>query len=194
MNFRSLGDMAKGTEDGSEVVVRQSWPECAPNNRTLQEMPMRLSSAIRIPTTTTEVPIMKYKLILNNCFHSERTEYEPGEPVKAVFQWLATDTSYQFFIDADDVRQECVNDSMVFRFTMPNHDVEMSFTSRNTMVYDPRALPDMMGMGPFHGMKRDGEPAHEDEIPLSEGEWVCGCCRSRNRGKFCSECGNQRPS
>ena len=67
---------------------------------------------MRIPTMTTEVPIMKYKLILNNCFHSERTEYEPGEPVKAVFQWLATDTRYQFFIDADDVRQECVNDSM----------------------------------------------------------------------------------
>ena len=52
---------------------------------------------------------MGYKLIHNDHFVSEKTEYEPGEHVKVLFPWIATDTSYNFFIDADGVRQDYVN-------------------------------------------------------------------------------------
>lgn len=136
---------------------------------------------------------MKYKLINNGNFVCERTEYEPGEPVKVLFPWIATDTSYSFFIDADDVKENYVNDQMEFRFTMPSRDVEMSYDSRNTMMFDPNANPEFLGMGSPAGKERDGDAGSSDGAPLSEGEWDCECCGSRNMGKFCCECGSPRP-
>ncbi len=121
---------------------------------------------------------MGHILIHNDCFVIEKEEYEPGEPVRARFPWLATDTSYQFFIDAEDVREEYVDGEMVFLFTMPDHDVNMSFTSKNTMMYEPMQVPP----------KSLGE-----EVPLSEGEWLCKICGNRNSGRFCCECGSVRP-
>ena len=41
---------------------------------------------------------MGYRLIHNDCFVIEKEEYEPGEPVKARFPWIATDTSSQFIL------------------------------------------------------------------------------------------------
>ncbi len=136
---------------------------------------------------------MKYKLINNGHFFCERTEYEPGEPVTVLFLWMATDTSYEFFIDADDVKQEYVNSRMEFRFTMPCRDVAMSYESRSSMMMGPGAFPGFPGMGAPAGKERHDDAESSDGAPLSEGEWVCECCGDRNKGRFCSECGSPRP-
>ena len=129
---------------------------------------------MQVTVTTTEAFIMGYRLIHNDCFVTEKEEYEPGEPVRARFPWIATDTSYEFFIDAANVRQEYVNGEMVFLFIMPGHDVNMSYTSRNTMMRDPR-------------------PIHPEALDDGEPLWICETCGTKNKGKFCCECGSARP-
>ncbi len=67
---------------------------------------------------------------------SDRQYYEPGEPVRVTLSHFATDVSYEFYADADDMTVEYENMIAVIRFTMPDHDVEVSCTSRNTMRPD----------------------------------------------------------
>ena len=65
--------------------------------------------------------------------------YEAGEEVVLYFEFVATDTSYHFYLDdkelnADDFDWE---HGYIFRFIMPDHDVHFTWTSKNTMIYDP---------------------------------------------------------
>ncbi|MBR6204278.1 MAG: hypothetical protein IKQ60_04365 [Candidatus Methanomethylophilaceae archaeon] len=122
---------------------------------------------------------MGFKLIHDSHFTSERTEYEPGEPVEVVFPWIATDTDYQFYIDGAFAMPEYMDGRYVIRFLMPAHDTEVSYSSRNTMFYDPSA--------------RHDRPSWSDGSPLSENEWKCNECGQVNSGKFCSTCGSPRP-
>ena len=76
---------------------------------------------------------MAYKLKYDVGFTSEKTEYEPGESVKVVFLCVGSDTSYTFHVNADDVKEEYAGDVIVIRFTMPDHDVDVSVTMGNPM-------------------------------------------------------------
>ncbi|MBR4226472.1 MAG: hypothetical protein IKR86_06855 [Candidatus Methanomethylophilaceae archaeon] len=140
--------------------------------------------------------MFKHKLILGDCFFSEKEKYRKGEPVRVMFPFVATDTSYNFFADADDVHVECDGSTAVITFTMPDHDVAVSFSCRNTMMLD--RTPGKMTMGPSmaHGFSEVGgsseEPARTDDALLSEGEWECAC-GAKNKGRFCSECGREKP-
>ena len=82
---------------------------------------------------------------------------------------------------------------MEFHFSMPCHDVKIDYTSRNTMMYDPTAHPDLFGTDPHAENEHDGDREPANKAPLSEGEWDCKLCGNRNKGKFCSECGSPRP-
>ncbi|MBO4797623.1 MAG: hypothetical protein J5494_02470 [Candidatus Methanomethylophilaceae archaeon] len=125
---------------------------------------------------------MYHKLIYGPGFVSEKTRYKPGEHVEVIFQWIATDTSYNFSVDADDVSMSCDGSRMFIKFTMPDHDVKIDYSCRNTMVYHPDPAK---GLSPFE---------MAEEPPPQSGEWTCECCGSRNTGKFCPECGSPRSS
>ena len=122
---------------------------------------------------------MGFKLIHSSHFTSEKTEYDPGELVEVVFPWIATDTDYQFYIDGAFAIPEYVDGEYVFRFLMPAHDTEVSYSSCNSMFYNPSA--------------RQDRPRTANEDPLSEAEWACDECGNVNSGKFCSTCGRPRP-
>ena len=78
----------------------------------------------------------------------------------------------------------------IIRFTMPDHDVNVGYSCRNTM-YRPTSG---FGFGDIDGeMKVVEDTEKKDEAPLQEGEWVCALCKARNFGKFCCECGSPRP-
>ncbi|MBR4504330.1 MAG: hypothetical protein IKP20_05105 [Candidatus Methanomethylophilaceae archaeon] len=145
--------------------------------------------------SSAESKVLRYKVKFDPCFISEKTEYEPGESVTVKYPYIATDTSYNFFADADDVRVDCDGCVATIRFTMPDHDVEVSCTSRNTMRPDftdesfmnifKNGLPNVDG-----GQERVFPPSSEAELP--EGKWECKCCGAINGGKFCSECGSPK--
>ena len=80
----------------------------------------------------------KYKLILPAGFISDKDQYAAGTEVKVTFNFFATDTDYQFFSDADDVKKGFDDkDGYVFTFVMPERDVRFWVESRNSMVYIP---------------------------------------------------------
>ena len=77
---------------------------------------------------------------------SPKTAYADGEPVTVYYDMIATDTDYSFYVDDPDV--ELTQDfdgehGYVLKFNMPANDVTVSVKSRNSMEYDPEALPDM---------------------------------------------------
>lgn len=78
----------------------------------------------------------KYRLILPHGFESEKSSYAAGEEVTVTYSWLATDTDYSIFCDADDVKKG-FDEGYVFSFIMPERDVTFWMESRNTMEYKP---------------------------------------------------------
>ena len=64
--------------------------------------------------------------------------YAYGELVIFRLEIWATDTRYTFFLDDKEI-----NDSYdekygyCFKFMMPDHDVKFTYTTQNTMIYDP---------------------------------------------------------
>ena len=137
----------------------------------------------------------RYKVTFSPCFFSEKTEYEPGEQVTVKYPYIATDTSYNFYADADDMRVECTDSVATIRFTMPDHDVEVYCTSRNTMCPDNSGitLSDLMMPGPLKTDKNQGSDVpRSGEAEIPGGKWECKYCGAINGGKFCSECGSPK--
>ncbi|MBR0416434.1 MAG: hypothetical protein IJI56_01335 [Firmicutes bacterium] len=80
----------------------------------------------------------KYDLKLPSGFESKKTSYAAGEEVKVTYPYLATDTDYSFYSDADDMKKGYTDsEGYVFTFTMPERDVTFWVTSHNSMVYEP---------------------------------------------------------
>ncbi len=121
----------------------------------------------------------KYNLELDgNGFKSDKTSYAEGEKVKVTYDMIATDTDYNFYADSDDVKLEQEYDGKhgyVFTFVMPAHDVKLSVKSRNSMEIDPNA----------------NKPADKRS---GAGFWVCPECGTSNEGKYCCECGIEKPT
>lgn len=88
--------------------------------------------------TMTSCKAERFRVICSELFENVKDSYKAGERVKINFPFVATDTDYSFFIDG-----EALNGSYdeqkgyVFEFTMPDHDVNITFESKNSMVYTP---------------------------------------------------------
>lgn len=79
----------------------------------------------------------KYKLNFDGYgFESKKTVYAAGAKVRVQLNLIATDTDYKFWIDDDvDMSKDYDhNHGYVFTFTMPDHDVTLHMSSRNSML------------------------------------------------------------
>ena len=127
-------------------------------------------------------------------FKSTKREYEAGEIVEVVFYFVATDTSYTFRADVEDLKEEYENGCIVLRFTMPEHDVKIAFESRNVMAYKPNegnALTGFMGMMNVAGGVSPKGEAGKKEIKNGTEDKFCRICGEKriNHAKFCTACG-----
>ena len=126
----------------------------------------------------------KYRLIFNRLgFVSAKKEYEEGEEVKVSYPIVATDTDYSFEINVEDLKRDYdVKNGYGFIFIMPDHDVTFDVSTRNTMMRDPSIM-----------IQGNDIPERKDKEDLKEGEWRCPECGYINSGRYCSECGTERP-
>ena len=83
----------------------------------------------------------KYKLHFDGYgFQSSKTAYAAGEKVTVYFDLIATDTDYRFWLDDESVKLNqdySERRGYVFTFTMPDHDLTLHVSSRNSMEYIP---------------------------------------------------------
>lgn len=81
----------------------------------------------------------QYRLLFDGGdFTSKKTRYAAGETVTVYYDVIATDTDYTFY--SDDVELSRSYDEQhgyVFTFVMPEHDVTLHVSWRNSMEYEP---------------------------------------------------------
>ena len=64
--------------------------------------------------------------------------YFVGEEVCFRLEIWATDTRYTFYLDGQEINASYDEKyGYCFHFPMPDHDVTFTYTTENTMVYDP---------------------------------------------------------
>ena len=84
---------------------------------------------------------MSYKLNYmrtgNFGFITDKDEYEPGEPVRIIYNAIATDESNTFTVNADDTKIEYEGSVAVITFTMPDHDVDLKCSSSSMWSASP---------------------------------------------------------
>ena len=74
------------------------------------------------------------------CFASENEQPAPkqareGEKVRIYFPMVATDTDYRFYIDGVQTSPDYSHETgYIIEFVMPDHDVVISHTARNSMM------------------------------------------------------------
>lgn len=70
-----------------------------------------------------------------HAFNNVKRSYAEGAEVKIYFPYVATDTDYRFYIDGEPIRHEYSDEKgFIISFTMPAHDVELTYTSSNSMT------------------------------------------------------------
>ena len=67
-------------------------------------------------------------------YRNAKESYRAGTEVKLVYELVATDTDYRFYLDGEPVDYEYENDCFVITFTMPAHDVVLDYTMVNSML------------------------------------------------------------
>ncbi|MBQ4601897.1 MAG: hypothetical protein IJB24_03460 [Clostridia bacterium] len=82
----------------------------------------------------------RYKVICTEgLFINVKGSYKAGQTVRVYFPMVATDTDYTFYLDGERIHSSGYSDlkGYTIEFTMPAHDVELTFDSKNSMIYTP---------------------------------------------------------
>lgn len=84
------------------------------------------------------------KYIVDYCgqkssFEGAKDSYRAGQRVELRFEYIATDTDYYFYVDGQRVNPDYDSNGggYIISFTMPERDITVNYTSKNTMVYEP---------------------------------------------------------
>lgn len=73
-----------------------------------------------------------------DAYSNARDTYPAGEQIELYYPNIATDTDYSFTLDDGPVSCDYEDSKgYVIRFTMPEHDVTLKCTHKNSMVYEP---------------------------------------------------------
>lgn len=83
----------------------------------------------------------KYKVDYNgrkDVFENAKDYYRAGQKVEVWMKFIATDTDYAFYLDGQRLNPDySERKGYIISFTMPAHDVRLTYSARNSMVYDP---------------------------------------------------------
>ncbi len=70
-----------------------------------------------------------------NMFSGAENSYKEGDTVELSYGLVATDTDYSFFVDGQEVNAKWDGKKgYIIKFTMPDHDIEVYCTQRNSML------------------------------------------------------------
>lgn len=72
-------------------------------------------------------------------YANAKDTYKSGEEVELIFDLVATDTDYTFYLDgkSENLDVQGTENGFLIRFTMPDHDVKLSYSEKNSMEYLP---------------------------------------------------------
>ena len=72
-------------------------------------------------------------------YANAKDTYKSGEEVELIFDLVATDTDYTFYLDgkSEDLDVQGTGNGFLIRFTMPDHDVKLNYSEKNSMEYLP---------------------------------------------------------
>lgn len=79
----------------------------------------------------------KYKVNYNprkSCFSNAKDSYRAGEQVTLIYPFIATDTDYRFSVDGADYRVDYTGRGYELSFTMPDREVSVNVSWRNSMM------------------------------------------------------------
>lgn len=76
-----------------------------------------------------------------NNYVGAKDSYRAGETVTLYYDFIATDTSYSFYLDDESINYQYSEEKgFEITFVMPSHDVKLSCVAVNDMIYEP-AMP-----------------------------------------------------
>lgn len=78
-------------------------------------------------------------------YSNAKNTYKVGEEVELIFELVATDTDYTFYLDgkSENLDVHGTGNGFLIRFTMPDHDVKLSYSEKNSMEYMPDGKSDI---------------------------------------------------
>lgn len=80
----------------------------------------------------------KYRVDYDGCegfYTNAKDSYRAGKEVELVYDLIASDTDYAFYLDGEPVDWTYDPDrGFVITFIMPDHDVKLTFTMVNSML------------------------------------------------------------
>ena len=80
-------------------------------------------------------------------YKNAKDSYRAGKTVTLYYPYIATDTNYSFYLEGAELEESYVEGKgFKLSFVMPAHDVRLECRSRNTMVFDPSEMMNMMDM------------------------------------------------
>lgn len=109
----------------------------------------------------------KYNVDYNgqkDSFKGAKDSYRAGANVTLYFDLIATDTDYKFYVDGEQINPDYnERKGYIITFTMPEHDITVSYSSSNSMIYQPSdkeatiSFDSFDGGGPEYTVKIDDE-------------------------------------
>ena len=78
-------------------------------------------------------------------YANAKDTYKAGEEVELMFDLVASDTDYTFYLDGktENLDVHGTGNGFVIRFTMPDHDIKLDYSEKNSMEYLPDGEEDL---------------------------------------------------